>query len=111
MTRPAPLPPTLAWVGDANGHLELLDQTAEALYGAGLLGADQLGDVKEARRKKKLRPLSEPPARARQAVVASFGRALEHLTTLEPAARQLPEDRLRRSLVPFYGGVLEGLDR
>ena len=28
MTRPAPLPPTLAWVGDANGHLELLDQTS-----------------------------------------------------------------------------------
>ena len=28
MTRPAPLPPTLAWIGDANGHLELLDQTS-----------------------------------------------------------------------------------
>lgn len=27
MTRPAPLPPTIRWVGDEHGHLELLDQT------------------------------------------------------------------------------------
>jgi hypothetical protein len=89
--------------------LELLDQTAEALYGAGLITLDQLADVKQARQSEKLRVLAKPPEWAEQALASNFGKAIEHLAPLEPKARSFNEDRLQQSLVPFYRGVVDGL--
>ena len=92
-------------------RLELLDQTAEALYGAGLIGADQLSDVKKARKRAKLAGLAKPPEWAEQELSANFGKAIEHLAPLEPEARRFSQDRLQVSLVPFYSGVFDSLER
>ncbi len=87
-------------------RLELLDQSAEALYGAGLLSADQLADVKKGRRRKDVGALARPPGWADQAVAADFQRAIDHLAPLEPQVRRFGDDRTQVSLVPFYRGVL-----
>jgi len=92
-------------------RIELLDQTAEALYGAGLLTVDQLGEVKKARKGEKLSDLAKPPSWAEQAVASEFRKATEHLAPLEPKARRYTEDRLQVSLVPFYRGVVDSLER
>jgi hypothetical protein len=92
-------------------HLELLDQTAEALYGAGLISVDQLAGVKQARKRKKLGALAKPPEWARDLLASEFGRAIEHLTRLEPDVRRFAEDRLQTSLVPFYLGIVDSLGR
>ena len=92
-------------------RLELLDQTAEVLYGAGLLSIGQLADVKKARKTEKLAVLAKPPGWADLALASDFGRAIEHLAPLEPEARLYTKDRLQLSLVPFYSGVVESLAR
>ncbi|MDJ0847975.1 MAG: hypothetical protein QNK04_06350 [Myxococcota bacterium] len=90
-------------------RLELLDQTAEALYGAGLLSAGQLADIKKGRRRKDLGVLRKPPAWAGQALDAEFQRAIDHLAPLEPEVRRFGDDRVQVSLVPFYRSVIETL--
>ncbi len=92
-------------------RLELLDQAGEALYGAGLLDASQLADVKKARQREKLATLAKPPEWADRSLAAQFGRAIDHLAPLEPEARQFTKDRLQLSLVSFYGAVLGSLGR
>jgi hypothetical protein len=91
--------------------LELLDQTAEALYGAGLISLDQLADVKKSRQRKDLRALAKPPEWAGQSLASDFGRAIDHLAPLEPEARVYTQDRMQVSLLPFYSGVADGLGR
>jgi hypothetical protein len=90
-------------------RLELLDQTAEALFGAGLLSVDQLGEVKAARKREKTAVLAKPPSWAERALASEFGKAIAHLTPLEPEAKRFDEDRLQQSLVPFYRAVAGGL--
>ena len=92
-------------------RLELLDQAAEGLYGAGLITLDQLSDVKKARKGEKLRELAKPPEWAEQSLTSKFGKASEHLVPLEPKARSFTQGRLRVSLVPFYRGVVDSLGR
>jgi len=92
-------------------RLELLDQTAEALYGAGLLTVDQLGDVKKARSRENLSTLAKPPAWADRAVASDFGKAIDHLAPLEPETRSFGKNRLEVSLVPFYRAVVDSLGR
>ena len=92
-------------------HLELLDQTAEALYGAGLISLDQLADVKKGRERKDLSLLAKAPEWAGLSLSSDFGRAIEHLAPLEPEARLYTKDRLQVSLVPFYSGVVDSLGR
>jgi hypothetical protein len=92
----------------ASRRLELLDQASEALYGAGLLTLDQLADVKRGRVREDRRVLSQPPEWAERSLGSSFGRAIEHLATLEPNARLYVRDRMQVSLVPFYRAVLDG---
>lgn len=86
-------------------RLELLDQTAEALYGAGLLSVDRLAAVKRGRARNDRATLGEPPGWAGEALASEFGRAIEHLTPLEPEVRRYPEARIQASLVPFYAEV------
>jgi len=90
-------------------QLELLDQTAEALYGAGLLTLEQLSDVKQARKSEDLGVLAKPPAWAEQALDAAFGKAVAHLARIEPKARDFTADRLNGSLVPIYRSVADSL--
>lgn len=90
-------------------RLELLDQAAEALYGAGLLTLEQLAEVKKSRRGGELRVLARPPGWAERSLDSVFGRAIEHLSRLEPKARRFTPDRIQISLVPFYDGVLDSL--
>jgi hypothetical protein len=90
----------------ADRRLELADQTAEALYGSGLLTLPQLSDVKQARKREQLRELAKPPEWAEQALDARFGKAVEHLATLEPKARSFTQGRSKTSLVPFYRAVV-----
>jgi hypothetical protein len=90
-------------------RLELLDQTAEGLYGAGLITLDQLSDVKQSRQREKLRELAKPPEWANGSLTAQFGKAVEHLAPLEPKARSFNQGRLRVSFVPFYRGVVDSL--
>jgi hypothetical protein len=94
-----------------NRRLELLDQTAEALYGAGLLTLGQLAEVKKGRRRERLRVLAKPPEWADLSLASDFERAIEHLAPLEPEARRYNQDRLQVSLVPFYSGLIESLGR
>jgi hypothetical protein len=90
-------------------RLELLDQTAEALYGAGLLTLDQLSDVKQARKSEDLGVLAKPPAWAEQALDAAFTKAVAHLARIEPKAHDFTAERLNGSLVPFYRSVVDSL--
>jgi hypothetical protein len=92
-------------------RLELLDQMAEALYGAGLVSLGQLADVKKSRRSEELRVLQKPPEWARLSLDSSFERVIEHLAPLEPEARLYTQDRMQVSLVPFYSGVVDSLAR
>jgi len=92
-------------------HLELLDQTAEGLYGAGLITLDHLADVKQSRQRETLRVLAKPPEWAEGSLTSSFGKAVEHLAPLEPKARSYTQGRLQASLVPFYRSVNDSLGR
>jgi len=92
-------------------RLELLDQTAEALYGAGLIQLDHLADVKKSRKRNDLRVLAKPPEWADRSLASNFERAIAHLAPLEPEARLYTQDRMQVSLVPFYSGVVDSLGR
>jgi len=92
-------------------RLELLDQTAEALYGAGLITLGQLADVMKSRKREKLPVLAKPPEWAQLSLSSDFGRAIGHLAPLEPEARRYTQDRMQVSLVPFYSGVVDSLGR
>jgi hypothetical protein len=63
--------------------------------------------VKRARLRQDLRVLSQPPAWAEGALSAAVGPAIGHLAKLEPKADLYVRDRMQRSLVPFYRGVLD----
>jgi hypothetical protein len=88
-------------------RLELLDQTAEALYGAGLISLGQLADVKKSSRRDEL----DVPEWAGASLASNFERAIQHLALLEPEARRYTEDRMQLSLLPFYSGVVDSLAR
>jgi hypothetical protein len=92
-------------------RLELLDQTAEALYGAGLITLDHLAEVKKGRQHEKLHVLAEPPEWADASLASGFGKAVGHLARLEPEARSYAPQRLQVSLVPFYRGLVDSLGR
>lgn len=94
-----------------SGRLELLDQTAEGLFGAGLITLEQLADVKKGRRDEKLQLLARPPDWADRSLAASFGKASDRLAALEPKARAYTPSRLQASLVPWYRAVVDGLGR
>jgi hypothetical protein len=90
-------------------RLELLDQTAEALYGAGLLTLEQLSDVKQARKSEDLGVLAKPPAWAERALDATFAKAVAHLARIDPKAKDFTADRLKGSLVPIYRSVVDSM--
>jgi len=90
-------------------RLELLDQSAEALYGAGLITLDQLSDVKKARQRGKRSVLGKPPEWAERALDTTFDKAIDHLAPLEPKARSFVPERTKKSLVPFYGNLADNL--
>ncbi len=90
-------------------RLELLDQSAEALYGVGLVTLDQLSDVKKARQRGKRSVLGKPPEWAERALDTTFDKAIDHLAPLEPKARSFVPERTKTSLVPFYGNLADNL--
>ncbi len=92
-------------------RLELLDQTAEGLYGAGLITLEHLGDIKRSRKSETLHVLGKPPEWAELSLTSSFGKAADHLAPLEPKARSYTRARLQASLVPFYRSLVDSLGR
>ena len=90
-------------------RLELLDRSAEALYGAGLITLDELSDVKKARQRGKRSVLGKPPEWAERALDTTFDKAIDHLAPLEPKARSFVPERTKMSLVPFYGNLADNL--
>jgi hypothetical protein len=103
-------------------RLELLDQTAEALYGAGFITTRHLIGVKESRARieeeeapsvnayrEELRYLARMPEWSGRTLVFNFGPTVEHLAPIEPEVHLFPQDRLRGSPLLFYSALIDGL--
>jgi hypothetical protein len=103
-------------------RLELLDQTAEALYGAGFITTRHLVGVKESRARiedaetpsvnayrEGLRYLARMPEWSGRTLVFHFGPTVEHLAAIEPEVHLFPQDRLRGSPLLFYSALIDGL--
>jgi len=91
----------------AERRQELLDQTAEGIYGAGLITGAQLAEVKKSSRRQGV-PVSDW---AGQSLASNFGRGVEHLAPLEAKTRGYSADRIQVSLVPIYSGVAKSIGR
>jgi hypothetical protein len=103
-------------------RLELLDQTAEALYGIGFLTTRHLVGVKESRLRvedaeapslnayrAELRYLARVPEWSGRSLAFRFGPSVEHLAPLEPEVHLFAQDRLRGSPLLFYSALIDGL--
>jgi hypothetical protein len=103
-------------------RIELLDQAAEALYGAGFLTIRHLIGVKESRARleqagspsvglyrEELRYLARGPEWCGRWLAFLFGPTVEWLAPLEPEVHLYPQDRLRGSPLLFYSGLLDSL--
>ena len=102
--------------------LELLDQTAEALYGTGFIGVRELGGIKSSRARiargsspvlnayrQELRYLARAPEWSSRWLEFNFGQTVTHMAPLEPEVHLYPQDRLRGSPLLFYGAIVDGL--
>jgi hypothetical protein len=102
-------------------RIELLDYTAEGLYGAGLINVRQLQGIKATRQRlaagapslnayrDELRYLARAPEWCGRWLEFNFGAQVARLAPLEPEAHLFPQDRLRGSPLLFYGAVIDGL--
>ncbi len=103
-------------------RLELLEHTAEALYGSGLIGARQRQAIESSSARirssrplalgtyrEELRYLALPPEWAGRWLHFWFGDAVARLAPLEPEAQLFPQDRLRGSPLLFYGALIDSL--
>ncbi len=103
-------------------RIELLDQSAEALYGAGFLTTRHLVGVKQARMRledagepsvnayrEELRYLARGPEWCGRWLAFNFGPTVDELAPLEPEVHLYPQDRLRGSPLLFYSGLIDSL--
>jgi hypothetical protein len=103
-------------------RLTMLEQTAEALYGVGLLSARHLSGIRTSvqtleksatppliQYRDELRYLSRVPEWASRWIEFNFEPAVSRLAPLEPEVHLYSQDRLRGSPLLFYSGVIDGL--
>ncbi len=102
-------------------RINWLLQSADAIYGAGLLSGRQRGEIRKTLTgltgtppsvlavRTELSYLSRLPGWADGWVRFSFGPTVERWAAIEPLARNFLHDRLRGSALLFYAAVLESL--
>ena len=100
-------------------RLWLLEYGAEALYGAGFIGARELREIEAQVRsiedrnptlreyRAVVRYMARVPEWGSRRIAFDFGPTVERWTAIEPRVRQHSADRLRGSPMLFYSGVLD----
>ncbi len=105
-------------------RLALLDQTGEALYGAGFITSRHLSGIKGSLARinapdppsvdvyrEELRYLARTPEWSGRWLAFNFGPTVETFARIEPEAHLYPQDRLRGSPLLVYGAVVDDLVR
>lgn len=103
-------------------RLQLLERTAEALYGAGFLSRRHVTGIEASvariaevgsppvnAYREELRYLARAPEWSGRWLEFHFGPTVAHLAPLEPEVHLYPQDRLRGSPLLFYGALIDGL--
>jgi hypothetical protein len=105
-------------------RLDLVDRSAEALYGAGLISMRHLVGIKQTvarieqagtpsvnEYREELRYLARAPEWSGRWIAFNFEQAATQLAPLEPEVHLYAQDRLRGSPLLFYGAMTDGLVR